>query len=139
MTTEANFWNTVKTNLPKNSHHTRIENRHGGGVPDVHVVWDGLGFWIELKVTKTNHVLLSPPQIAWNTAYSLRGGVNFILVKQAPRGDVFLFDGADALEISEVGLESDRVLYRGSCFGDIWNIVRGFGDRVRDRGRIVGT
>ena len=56
---ESNFWKTVKRNLPSDCHATRIENRHGGGVPDIHIVWNGFAFWIELKVIKGNKVLLS--------------------------------------------------------------------------------
>jgi hypothetical protein len=38
----------------------RIENRHGGGVPDVHGLIDKLPFWAELKVTKLQHLKISP-------------------------------------------------------------------------------
>jgi hypothetical protein len=39
---EANFWNTIRNNLPKDAFATRIENRSGGGIPDVHVLWLGM-------------------------------------------------------------------------------------------------
>ena len=78
---ESNFWKTVKRNLPSDCHATRIENRHGGGVPDVHIVWNGFAFWIELKVCKGNKVNLSPQQNAWLSAYSRKGGISFILAK----------------------------------------------------------
>jgi hypothetical protein len=45
----------------------RIENRHGGGVPDVHGLIDKLPFWAELKVTKLQHLKISPHQVAWHT------------------------------------------------------------------------
>ncbi len=51
---EANFWSTIRRNLPEKCFATRIENKHGGGVPDLHAIWDGIAFWAELKVTKTN-------------------------------------------------------------------------------------
>ena len=56
MTTEKNLWLRVKKNLPHDCYATRIENRMDGGVPDVHVIWDGLPFWIELKLTKANKI-----------------------------------------------------------------------------------
>lgn len=90
---ESNFWNTIRMNLPKNAHATRIENVHGGGVPDVHVVWDGLPFWMELKVTKGNAVKVSPHQVAWHMAYFARGGLSFFLVKSLSTKDLYLFGG----------------------------------------------
>jgi len=83
----------LRANLPKKCFATRIENKHGGGVPDVHLVWDGLPCWIELKVSKGNGVKLSPHQVAWNTSYSARGGANFILVKRSVERDILLFEG----------------------------------------------
>jgi hypothetical protein len=48
---EANFWKSIKANAPPTTLLMRIENRHGGGVPDVHGLIDKLPFWAELKVT----------------------------------------------------------------------------------------
>jgi len=101
---EANFWNTLRSNLPKKCFATRIENKHGGGVPDVHLVWDGLPCWIELKIAKTNQVKLSPHQVAWNTAYWVRGGANFILVKRSVERDLLLFDGGSGSTLLASGI-----------------------------------
>ena len=101
---EANFWSTIRKNLPKKCFATRIENKHGGGVPDVHLVWDGLSFWCELKVSKTNAVNISPHQIAWNAAYWARGGANFFLVKRAKERDLLLFRGDQGAALSSCGL-----------------------------------
>ena len=90
---EANFWNSIRSNLPKNCHATRIENKHGGGVPDVHAVWDGLPFWLELKIANSNAVKVSPHQIAWNAAYWARGGASFFLVKRSSTRELLLFGG----------------------------------------------
>ena len=89
---EANFWNSIRLNQPKNCHATRIENKSGGGVPDVHMVWDGLPFWLELKVSKSNAVNLRKEQIAWNTGYWARGGANFVLVKRSKTRELLFFD-----------------------------------------------
>ena len=63
MTTEKNLWIRVKKNLPENSFATRLQSRIANGVPDVHVIWDKLSFWIELKITKANKIKLSSNQI----------------------------------------------------------------------------
>jgi len=101
---EANFWQSIRTNLPKKCFATRIENKHGGGVPDVHMVWDGLPFWMELKVAKSNKVNISPHQVAWNMAYYARGGASFFLVKRAKERDLILFRGDQGAALSSCGL-----------------------------------
>ena len=68
---ESNLWKQMKRNLPSNMIATRIENRNGGGIPDVHFLWYGLPFWCELKTTKSNAVNISPHQVAWNYKLSL--------------------------------------------------------------------
>jgi hypothetical protein len=107
---EANFWNSLRTNLPKNCFATRIENKHGGGVPDVHLVWDGLPFWMELKVANSNAIKLSPHQVAWNMAYWARGGANFFLVKRAKERDILLFGGDQGPAVLEQGCLAPCVL-----------------------------
>ena len=90
--------------MPKKSLATRIENKHGGGIPDVHLLMDGLPIWIELKVTNANAVKLSPHQVAWHTAYWARGGLSFILVKTLGSRSLFLFRGSEALPLARGGL-----------------------------------
>ena len=87
---------------------------HGGGVPDVHFIWDGLPFWCELKVTKFNAVNISAHQVAWNTAYWVRGGSNFILVKCLKDRDLILFDGDQGADLIQGGVSAAR----GSRFKD---------------------
>jgi len=128
---ESNFWKTVKRNLPSDCHSTRIENRNGGGVPDVHIVWNGFAFWIELKVSKGNKVLLSPHQVAWNSAYCRKGGVSFILVQVPRQKSIVLFDGSLALEVFDKGLDA-KSLYRGSCFKELFSTIGAWGLGVGD-------
>ena len=90
--------------MPKKSLATRIENKHGGGIPDVHLLMDGLPIWIELKVTNANAVKLSPHQVAWHTAYWARGGLSFILVKILGSRSLFLFRGSEALPLARGGV-----------------------------------
>ena len=125
MTTEKNLWLRVKKNLPHDCYATRIENRMDGGVPDVHVIWNGLAFWIELKLTKANKIRLSPNQIAWNTKYSLNNGLAYILVQRVGEGSLFLFRGDDARGLASKGLSVNPIIKTsGSGFGDIFGIIR---------------
>ena len=125
MTTEKNLWLRVKKNLPHDCYATRIENRMDGGVPDVHVIWNGLAFWIELKLTKANKIRLSPNQIAWNTKYSLNNGLAYILVQRVGEGSLFLFRGEDARQLAIDGLNTEPIIkVSGSGFGDIFGAIR---------------
>ena len=105
---EANFWKKLREKMPKSWHTTRIENRYGGGVPDVHVCAEGVPFWIELKTTKTNRVNVSAHQVAWNFAYCQSGGVSFYLVKALSSSNLYLFDGVHGRGLMEHGLKSGR-------------------------------
>ena len=125
MTTEKNLWLKVKKNLPHDCYATRIENRMDGGVPDVHIIWNGLAFWIELKLTKANKIRLSPNQIAWNTKYSLNNGLAYILAQRVGEGSLFLFRGDDARELAINGLNTEPIIkVSGSEIGDIFGSIR---------------
>ena len=102
------MWNNLRSKMPKSWNTTRIENRYGGGIPDVHVCAEGLPFWIELKVTKTNRVNVSAHQVAWNFAYSQSGGVSFFLVAALASSNLYLFDGVHGRGLAEHGLKSGR-------------------------------
>ena len=103
---ETLFWNRLRAKMPSSWHTTRIENRTGGGVPDVHVCEEGLPFWVELKVTKNNRVNVSAHQVAWNFAYSKSGGVSFFLVRTLAADNLYLFDGVHGRGLAEHGLRS---------------------------------
>ena len=109
---ESNFWTQIRTNLPPKAFATRIENTHGGGVPDVHIVWDGLPFWFEMKIANVNRVNISPHQVAWNLAYWARGGACFFLVKTQATGFIHLFDGDKGLDLRKTGVSGSE----GRCF-----------------------
>jgi hypothetical protein len=91
---------------------TRIENRHGGGIPDLHVLWDGMPFWVELKISKSSRVKLSPHQVAWHTSYSARGGLSFFLVKALASSYIHLIRGSEAVDLAHKPLSE----VRGSMF-----------------------
>ena len=103
---ETLLWNKLREKMPASWNTTRIENRFGGGIPDVHVCAEGLPFWIELKTTKTNRVNVSAHQVAWNFAYSQSGGVSFFLVEALSASNLYLFDGVHGRGLAEHGLKS---------------------------------
>jgi len=72
-------------------------------VPDVHLVWDGIPIWLELKVSKGNAVNISPHQIAWHMAYHARGGLSFYLVKRSKDRDILLFGGDQGPMVLDLG------------------------------------
>jgi hypothetical protein len=79
----------------------RIENRHGGGVPDVHGLLDSFPFWSELKVANSSHVSISPHQVAWHTSYWARGGLSFFLVKTPSPPCFALFPGSVSIDLAQ--------------------------------------
>jgi hypothetical protein len=101
----------------------RIENRHGGGVPDIYGVWKGLPFWIELKGKVIFRANLSPHQIAWHTRHSHRKGLSFFLLSTAVRGSSALISGIYATDlgtkpVSEVQgprFEDHGAMWEGLC------------------------
>ena len=104
MPTESNFWKQLKRNLPKKTFVQRLENKSGGGVPDVFALVDGLPVWLELKVSKNNRVIISPHQIAWHMSYFSKGGKSFFLVRGASAKDLYLFGGEHGSELLRLGL-----------------------------------
>ena len=119
--------------MPKKCIATRIENQHGGGVPDVHILIDSMPVWIELKVTNGNAVKLSPHQVAWHTAYWARGGLSFVLVKSLGSRSLFLFRGSEALPLARGGLSEAQ----GSRFEGIKEMLAALGPLVLDRKSVV--
>ena len=84
-------------------------------MPDVHAVWDGLPFWLELKVTKSNSLSISPHQIAWHMAYCARGGASFFLVKSSKTRELLLFGGENGAALSDGGCSA----VQGHIFADV--------------------
>ena len=124
---EARFWSSVRASKPTKVFATRIENRAGGGIPDVHCVWDGLPFWIELKASAFDRVKLSPHQIAWHTSYHSRGGLSFFLVSTPVRGSSALISGSLVTQLAEMSLSE----VPGPRFLDLRSMWEGVGVAVR--------
>ena len=119
---ESNFWKRVRKNLPKDCYAFRIESRLANGIPDTHLIWNGLPFWLELKTTKSNSVRISPNQIAWNTAYFSKGGLCFYLVNDARDKAIYLFEGNQGSSLVDIGLRTSA-LYQGYKLGEMFEVI----------------
>lgn len=123
---EANFWTSLRQSLPTTSIGTRIENKAGGGIPDAHILLDGLPLWVELKVTASARVSVSPHQVAWHTAYFARGGLSGFLVKHLSsknRGTISFFSGSQAIDVLQNGLKTEP-LFSVHAAPEVWPILR---------------
>ena len=108
MNPEKKFWYEIKAfNLKNNCElsFTRVENTASWGTPDI------LGynrnrhfFTVELKVTKTNKVRLSPHQIAFHVKHPDN---TFILVLDARDKNSKLYEGSRIRELVACGLTLD--------------------------------
>jgi len=106
---ESNFYKQLRVNTPEVLW-TRIENRHGGGIPDLNGLYDGRDFWVELKITTTNKVRLSPTQISWHYNRGLYGGRSFILVKNTKIKEIKLFNNTDVRKLALEGFQSNSLI-----------------------------
>ena len=103
---ETNFWKQVKKNLPK-YRWVRIESWATQGVPDLlGFTEEGRLFTVELKVSKSNRISVSPHQVAFHV--EREDCPCFILVKRSSekepkKSEVLLYEGGKIREISEQG------------------------------------
>lgn len=89
---EARLWKTLKPLLERERCLcTRIENRHGGGLPDVCISSPVGIFMVELKITEKILVRLSDMQIAYNTLLTHKHGLSFILAEDPGRSQTTSF------------------------------------------------
>jgi len=79
---------------------TRIENKHGGGVPDLYGTYNNKSAFLELKIkTKQNNILISPLQISWNYKHFQKNPINYYLVNDPRRKVIELYDGNKGREL----------------------------------------
>ena len=76
---ESNFGREIMKNI--DAQWTRIENRHGGGIPDIYGIRDGVSIWLELKCINKNSINISPLQISWNYNHFQQNGKNYYIVR----------------------------------------------------------
>ena len=104
MAPERKLYKKIKKFLP-NISWIRLENNSLLGTPDILACnTSGHFFTVELKVTKSNKVRLSPHQISFHVKHPKN---TFILVEHLGSGDVKLFRGSQVLELAACGLELD--------------------------------
>ena len=105
MKPEKKLWHEIKTFSTENNcklSFTRVENSVSWGTPDLlGYAPSGHFFTLELKVTKTNKVRLSPHQIAFHVKHPNN---TFIMVKALSLNLVKLYEGKVIKELDTQGL-----------------------------------
>ena len=87
---ESKLWQMVRKNLP-DIHWTRFESWVNQGVPDLHGICDGIDIFVELKVTSSNKINISPFQKVWNIKHTLHGGRSFIMLQHLSQRALYIF------------------------------------------------
>ena len=93
MKPESKLWQLVKKNIPS-IHWTRLESWAMPGVPDVYGIHDGISVFVELKVTRSNKINLSPFQKNWLYNHYLQGGRSFIMLQHLGERALYTFSSA---------------------------------------------
>ena len=109
MKLESKFYNELKRITPQ-IRWTRIENTSVSGTPDL-LGYNNSGhyFTVELKVSRSNKVNLSPHQIAYHITHPKN---SFILVKSLAASTVKLYEGSSVTQLAACGLKLEA-----SCLG----------------------
>ena len=113
MKLESKFYNELKRITPQ-IRWTRIENTSVSGCPDL-LGYNNSGhyFTVELKVSRSNKVNLSPHQIAYHITHPKN---SFILVKSLAASTVKLYEGSSVTQLAACGLELEACcLGLGAC------------------------
>ena len=98
---ETLFSNQLIKNLNK-VFWTRIENKHGGGVPDLYGTYNNKSAFLELKIkTKQNNILISPLQISWKYKHFSHNPINYYLVSDPRHKLIELYNGDQGRELLE--------------------------------------
>ena len=100
---ESNFGREIKKNI--NALWFRIENRHGGGIPDLYGIKNGVSIWLELKCIKQNSINISPFQISWNNNHFKENGKNYYIVRDTRSKVIKLYNGDKGKELKEQGFK----------------------------------
>ena len=102
MKPETKFWQDVRK-IKSEIRWTRLENLSSLGTPDVlGYNNNGIFFTVELKVTKTNKITISPHQIAFHLIHPHN---TFILVKALLSKEVKLYEGSRIKDLVACGLK----------------------------------
>lgn len=110
-------------------HWTSIESRFTeSGIPDIHGLYAGADFFIELKLTKGWAVNLRPSQIAWILRRVRNGGRVFIAVRRKGSNgadELYLVPGSQVRLLARRGLPRGLVWYGRSPSHWDWPAVLG--------------
>jgi hypothetical protein len=99
---ETKFWQDVRK-IKSEIRWTRLENLSSLGTPDVlGYNNNGIFFTVELKVTKSNKITISPHQIAFHITHPNN---SFILVKALLSKEVKLYEGSRIKDLVACGLK----------------------------------
>jgi hypothetical protein len=103
---ERKLYAKIKKSIPKISW-IRLENNSLLGTPDL-LGYNTFGhfFTVELKVTKSNKVRLSPHQISFHVKHPQN---SFIMVQHLGSGCVKLFPGSGILALEACGLKLEAL------------------------------
>ena len=93
MKQESKLWQLVKKHIPS-IHWTRLESWSMPGVPDLYGIQEGVSLFVELKVTKSNKIALSPFQKNWLHNHYLQGGRSFIMLQTLSSRALYIFSSA---------------------------------------------
>ena len=120
---ETLFSNQLIKNL-KEVFFTRIENKHGGGIPDLYATYNNKSAFLELKIkTKQNKLIISPLQISWNYKHFQKNPINYYLVNDPRRAVIELYDGNKGRELLE---NADEVRATLTFSTGQWNLLTTF-------------
>ena len=120
---ETLFSNQLIKNLNK-VFRTRIENKHGGGIPDLYGTYNNKSAFLELKIkTKQNKVLISPLQISWNFKHFQKNPINYYLVNDPRHKIIELYDGNKGRELLE---NCDKVAAKLTFSTDNYKLLTSF-------------
>ena len=105
---ESNFGREIKKNI--DAQWLRIENRHGGGVPDLIGIKNRVAIFLELKCIKRNSINITPTQISLNSNIFEVYGKNYFLVKHIEQRTIKLYDGDKGRELKRDGFRVPCIL-----------------------------
>ena len=120
---ETLFSNQLIKNL-NNVFWTRIENKHGGGIPDLYGTYNNKSVFLELKIkTKQNKLIISPLQISWNYKHFQKNPINYYLVNDPRRKVIKLYNGDQGRELLK---NADGVSASLSFDRENWHLLKNF-------------
>ena len=126
MKPESKLWQMVKKNIP-DVHWTRLESWAMPGVPDVYGIQKGVSVFVELKVTRSNKINLSPFQQNWLYNHYLHGGRSFIMLQHLEQRLLRVFPSSILHSPLRITSEPQlKVSYTGPAAGDAWIRVEQF-------------